>query len=573
MLNLNKLTITKKIGFLSCCAAIGMSFIILASLAFFGKIGDISKLSDISNAYSIRYHKAVNAFQHYTATQKPRDFDLFTENATEMARKTRGVVVLASLYQQYEDVEKVLSVFKDEYGGRVEEGADGLKLIKALNGKPILAKMVANCQKSDELILNWRQIAGQYGAAEGEARKEIAERMSEIGKKLESQLDEFHMILQEIMQLLQSTVTTVFIIVASIMMLVLFVATYWVARSIIKPLKETVVFAKSLSQGDLKKKVAIKNKDELGEMGASLNQMGDDLGKMLNEIKVGIETLSAASKELSGISDQMTCDTDDTSRQADDVAGAANNMSDSMNAVASAMEQTSENAQMVASSAEEMSATINEISKNAEKARRISEDANNKTGEAAIRMNELGGAAEAIGKVVETITDISEQVNLLALNATIEAARAGDAGKGFAVVANEIKELARQTADATQDIKLKIEKIQESTTVTITQTQEISDVIGQVNEVIAGIATAVEEQSTATREIAANITKTSDGIHAVSEHVVKTSSTAANINAAISEVNQSTAQIATNSGQVKNSSDQLSLLAETLGQMVSRFKM
>jgi methyl-accepting chemotaxis protein len=151
-------------------------------------------------------------------------------------------------------------------------------------------------------------------------------------------------------------------------------------------------------------------------------------------------------------------------------------MSRNQDTIVSSIEASSTNASMVAAASEEMNATIGEIAKNAENGRSISDQAVSKAKDASSQMNELGDAAQSIGKVVETINDISEKVNLLALNATIEAARAGDAGKGFAVVANEIKDLAKQTASATQEIKSKIENIQGSTKNTIAVIDEIGGV-------------------------------------------------------------------------------------------------
>lgn len=156
-----------------------------------------------------------------------------------------------------------------------------------------------------------------------------------------------------------------------------------------------------------------------------------------------------------------------------------------------------------------MTTTINEIAQNTEKANTITGEAVSEAKGASDNVDELGSAAQEISKVTETVTEISEQTNLLALNATIEAARAGDAGKGFAVVANEIKELARQTAEATQDIKRRIEGIQDSTSGTVTKIQQISKVINDVNDIVSTIASSVEEQSVTTKEIATNVAQAS----------------------------------------------------------------
>jgi len=154
-------------------------------------------------------------------------------------------------------------------------------------------------------------------------------------------------------------------------------------------------------------------------------------------------------------------------------------------------------------------------------------------------MDERGKAAREIGKVTETITDISGQTNLPALNATIEAARAGEAGKGFAVVANEIKELARQTAEATRDIKGKIDGIRKITGLTATEIEKIIQVINNVNEFVAGISTAVEEQSITTRDIAEKISQTSQGIQPVNKSASAISLASSQIAGDISRVKTS----------------------------------
>ncbi|WP_163337978.1 methyl-accepting chemotaxis protein [Desulfopila sp. IMCC35008] len=167
-----------------------------------------------------------------------------------------------------------------------------------------------------------------------------------------------------------------------------------------------------------------------------------------------------ASGSLATLSVNMKQDAKQTSEKASNVSSSSDEMSRNMNSVAAAMEEAATNINMVASAAEEMNVTISQISENTEKAKSITVDAVQQTENASQQVGELGQAAAGIGKVLETISEISEQVNLLALNATIEAARAGEAGKGFAVVANEIKDLAKQTAEATGEIRTKIEGIQ-----------------------------------------------------------------------------------------------------------------
>ncbi len=241
--------------------------------------------------------------------------------------------------------------------------------------------------------------------------------------------------------------------------------------------------------------------------------------------------------------------------------------------IAQSVETAAEHVNAVAASTEQMSITVNEIADNSAKARDITQTAVESVNAAKEQVDELGVNAHEIGQVIEVISDISEQTNLLALNATIEAARAGEAGKGFNVVANEIKELARQTSDATAKIKQMVTAIQSSSAGTTEQINNISGVIKDVNDFVASIAAAVEEQSNANREIASKVTEVSQKNNHITENVSRVSSTAGNIVNDMAEVNQSIAGISEDSREISQFGNDLSTLSAGLQQMVARFNL
>jgi methyl-accepting chemotaxis protein len=352
------------------------------------------------------------------------------------------------------------------------------------------------------------------------------------------------------------------------------IAVVLIARSIVSPIRRTADMLKDISEGegDLTKRLEVTSEDEIGEMAIYFNRFVEKIQGIISSIAGNAQTLATSATELTAISTRTARSVKTMTEKTITVAAAAEEASVSTNSVAASMEQTSTNLASVAGATEEMSATIGEAAANSEKARAISAEADTQAAEVTALMKELGQAAQEIGKVTETITAISSQTNLLALNATIEAARAGEAGKGFAVVAGEIKELAKQTAAATEDIKSRIGSVQSSAGNAIADIEKITNVIAQVGLLITNIAATIEEQAVVTRDVAGNIAQASAGVQDANEHIVQTASVSKSMARDIADVNTAAGEVRSGGEMVEVSASQLSTLADQLNSLVGQFK-
>ncbi len=351
------------------------------------------------------------------------------------------------------------------------------------------------------------------------------------------------------------------------------VISFLLATVLSRFINRIIAFTEAMGEGDFSRTLDIRQRDEFGRLADAVNRLRTDLRRNFLAINRDAAGLRMTASELHSVSESMIVNADTTSDKSSQVAAATEEMSANMNSVAAAVEETSVNMNVVATAMEEMGNTVQEIARRAERAREITGRAVAQSGSALDNVDQLGNAAREISKVTEVISEISAQTNLLALNATIEAARAGEAGKGFAVVANEIKELARQTVDATMEIRQRIEGIQGTTGTTVREINEISEIIGEINETVAGIASAVEEQSVTSQEIGTNINQASGAIREVNENVAQTSSVAGEVAGDISQVSRLAFLSAADGEEVRANVRELNAIADVMKTTVGRLRL
>jgi methyl-accepting chemotaxis protein/putative methionine-R-sulfoxide reductase with GAF domain len=308
---------------------------------------------------------------------------------------------------------------------------------------------------------------------------------------------------------------------------------------------EILELVRAAASGNLCVEARLEGKDPMSEIADGLNNFLATLRSSLSQILESSRSLAMASREMSDVSSSMSGNAQETEQQAA--------------LVSSASEEVSTNVRVVAASSEEMLASIREISRSANESAGIARTAVDAAQQTNTTITQLGESGKQIGQVIKVITSIAQQTNLLALNATIEAARAGEAGKGFAVVANEVKELAKQTAKATEEISGKIEMIQGDTQNAVTEIGRITQIITQINDISSTIASAVEEQTATTNEIGRNVAEAARGTQEISR--------------SIGNVANAAQQTSSGAGQTQTASSNLSQMAAALEQLVTQFRL
>ncbi len=367
--------------------------------------------------------------------------------------------------------------------------------------------------------------------------------------------------------------TEILSIIATVICVVIgLAAAYFIARGISRPVKALTGVMARLADGESSTEVPMTERgDEMGEMAKAVLVFREGMLKA-EELQEAARADQERREQRTRRIEELTKNFDSTasetltsvSEAAENLRGSANSLtqtadrsSNMAGMASSASNQATENVQTVASAAEELSASITEISQQVSRSTQVADQAVEDAEKSRVLVDRLADSSAKIGEVVKLITDIAEQTNLLALNATIEAARAGEAGKGFAVVASEVKNLATQTGQATEEISTQIQTIQDDTQHTVSSIQHIAERIEEINRISAGVATAVEEQSAATQEIARN----------VSDAAASTGSANENIGG----VSDATRETTTISGEVLSASEQVSAKSGDLSQVVQRF--
>lgn len=390
------------------------------------------------------------------------------------------------------------------------------------------------------------------------------------------------------------------IVIALISIAIGVVIAVLIAKAISKPLALGADFAGQIAEGDLTSTLKVEGKDEIGQLAGALNSMVANLRQMMQDIGENSSQVATASEELSATSQQMAAGAEEMTSQAGTVAAAAEEIGVNMNTVsttasmmngksddiASSALEMSGNVNSVAAAIEEMTASIGEVAENSSSASNLAGRANELSSTSSEEMKKLDQAAGDIGNVINLITEITEQTKLLSLNATIEAARAGEAGKGFAVVANEVKDLARQTSEATDEIVGRIQAMQSQTASVVDNINKMSKVNRQVNEINTTIAAAIEEQSATTNEIARTINETSAAVSVVTENIQELSTNieqeilgsvneavtgAQDVSVNIQGVSTVSGDTAQGAGAINQASTELATLATQLQGQVARF--
>lgn len=417
-----------------------------------------------------------------------------------------------------------IAAYSDETAERVEAFRAELEAFRVVRDEQLLPIVLADDRDAYLELLDAQILPMVYGY------RENLDALVEHGESLEAAAGERAQSAARVGQ-----IGTVLLLVAGITLSVVaaYVTTRLVRRSI-SGLQDTIG---AIAHGDLTQEAPVVSNDEIGDASIALNEARAALTAVLSGAGESSVTVASASEELSAANAQVAAGAEETSAQAGVVAAAA--------------EQVARNVQTAAAGAEQMGASIREIAQNAAEAARVAQQATGVAASTNETVGKLGTSSQEIGNVVKAITQIAEQTNLLALNATIEAARAGEAGKGFAVVASEVKDLAQETARATEDIARRVEAIQVDTVGAVDAIGEITTIIGSINDFQLTIASAVEEQTATTNEMSRSVQEASTGVQEIASNITTVASAAQQTSSTVGQMGDSVSELATMSSDLR----------------------
>ena len=522
---MNKISLKMKLG-------LGFGVLLLISAVMgITSYTSVNKLSNLSDEVQKQMHKA----------QIAADVDSGIELQTSAGR---GFVLSGN--------EEILKRREEGIAQVDKSMAELIKLLQTEEAKVIFARV-------DTGVHELRNLQGQalelrrHGKTKEAADALFAEHAAQIRvgvqkdiDDLQAQIDGLQAAALKAHEEVEASTIRLLLILAIVGVIVGLGVAVLIVRSITAAIEGMVTMIQQIAANNLGiDDMQVASRDEIGKAATALNGMKNNLREMIRSIAGTAEQVASASEELSSTSQEITANSEETSTQAQ--------------VVSSASEQVNKNLQTVATGSEEMSASIKEIAKNAHESAKVATSAVRVADETNQIVAKLGDSSTEIGQVIKVITSIAQQTNLLALNATIEAARAGEAGKGFAVVANEVKELAKQTAKATEDISRKIEAIQGDTKSAVGAIGQIGEVIKQVNDISNTIATAVEEQNATTNEMARNVTEAARGSSEITKNI-----------SGVAQAAQNTAHGAGDSSKAANS---LAEMSTKLRELVAQFRL
>lgn len=338
------------------------------------------------------------------------------------------------------------------------------------------------------------------------------------------------------------------------------------ANSIRKPIESLSATCNAIRNGKAAKfdETMRNGKNEINNVANAVAEVTEKLSNTISSANTNAQTVSYATEELSATSKEIDTSSKELNELSAIAAKSVQQINTSIAGISTAAEQMTSSTNTVATAIEEMSTSLSEVARNCQQELSIASEASKYANNGKNIMTKLGTASRSIGKVIEIINDIADQTNLLALNATIEAASAGDAGKGFAVVANEVKDLAQQTAQATQEIAKQIEGMQKNTETAVTVIDKVAEVIEQVSTISQTIVSAVEEQSVTVSEIAKNVNQVSNVVQEVAQGVTSSSGELNEITGNIDRVKVNASHITESISHITSSVEDLSELSELL---------